>query len=214
MAKREGASARGGVTILCFLAIIAGQLYLLRNVLFSGQSQGLSGFYYIEFVFFVLMIGGMIICWIRPLGWGTGAGKWIAMAVFALYLLFNLLYYNQFIAAYLTGFTPTYQSAAGGIIGIKLVLGLVGVTAGIPVAPPIDKWEYSRRLREKVEMQEAQWAKASVRGARKDLSETVARLKETLSEEELSELLAELQSPQDTPSGNVAEDWRGWGGGV
>jgi hypothetical protein len=160
------------------------------------------------------------------MGWSTKAGCAIALILFVVYLVLSIFGYSTLSEAYLTGFNPEFSSAGRAMVGFKLVLALIGVTAGIPAGPQIDPREYSRRLREKTERQEAEWAKATVKGARKDLKATVDRLRGTLSEEELAELLAELQkpietdSPESTPSSprndenNMSEKWRGWGGGM
>ena len=216
----DAPAARGGMAILCFFAVIAGQAFLLRNILFSGN---LSAPFYIELLFCLLMAAGIIICWVRPAGWGKRTGCTIALVLFILYTAFSVLNYNTFASAYLTGISTVYESTGRALVGLKLVLALIGVTAGIPVAPRMDDREYSRRLREKAQMQEAQWAKASARGAQEDLNATLNRLKATLSEEEMAELLAQLQEKasasekaSDTPeaSNSVAEEWRGWGGGM
>ena len=222
----DGSGARCGVAILCFLAIILGQGYLLRNFLFGGSFGALPTAFYIEMLFWPVLIAGIVVCWTHPMGWGGKKGCAIALALFAVYLVFSVLSYSTFAEAYLAGFNPEFNSAGGAMVGLKLVVALIGVTAGIPAGPQMDPREYSRRLREKAERQEAEWAKATVKGARKDLKATVDRLRGTLSEEELAELLAELQKPVDAdepakaPSSprnddnNMSEKWRGWGGGM
>lgn len=225
-AKKDynGSEARGGVSILCFLAVIIGQGWLLRNVLFPLSA--LPTVFYIEMLFCLVLLAGIVICFIRPMGWGRSIGTIAALVLFVLYAAFSVLTYQDFSAAYLTGFNPTFASAGGAMVGAKLVLTLIGVTAGMPAGPQIDPREYSRRLREKTEQQEAQWAKAAVKSARKDLQETVNRLKGTLSPEELADLIKELQAPivteePDDPDlsprdddNNMSEKWRGWGGGM
>lgn len=222
----DGSGARCGVTILCFLIVILGQGYLLRNLLFGGAFTSLPTALYIELLFWPVLIAGIVICWTHPMGWSSKKGVAIALALFMIYLVFSVLSYATFAEAYLTGFDPQFDSAGGAMVGFKLVITLIGVTAGIPAGPQIDPREYSRRLREKAELQEAEWAKATVKGARKDLKATVDRLRGTLSEEELAELLAELQKPvtDDDPDevpgsprnddNNASEKWRGWGGGM
>ena len=222
----DGSGARCGAAILCFAIVLFGQVYLLRNLLFGGSFGSLPTEFYIEMLFWPLLIAGIVICWVRPMGWGGKKGCAIALILFVVYLVLSILSYDTFAEAYLTGFNPEFDSAGRAMVGVKLVLSLIGVTAGIPAGPQIEPREYSRRLREKVELQEAEWAKASVKGARKDLKATIDRLKGTLTEEELAELLAELQkpiaddAPADEPSSprndenNAAEKWRGWGGGM
>ena len=224
--QSDGSGARCGAAIICFLIIILGQVWLLRNLLFGGSFGSLPTALYIEMLFWLPLIAGIVICWVRPMGWGDKKGCIIALAFFILYLVFSILQYSTFTEAYLTGFNPEFDSAGGAMVGAKLVLGLIGVTAGMPAGPQIEPREYSRRLREKAELQEAEWAKASVKGARKDLKATIDRLRGTLSEEELAELLAELQKPvtDDEPAqapssprndeNSASEKWRGWGGGM
>ena len=224
-AKKDyhGSEARGGVAIICFLIVIIGQGWLLRNFLFPLSA--LPAVFYVEMLFCLILVAGIVICFIRPLGWDRGIGTWIAVALFLLYAAFSILTYDTFSAAYLTGFTPTFKSAGGAMVGVKLVVTLIGVTAGMPAGPQIEPREYARRLREKAEQQEAEWAMNAVKGARKDLKATVNRLKGSLSPEELAELVKELQSPVDLDEedpdlsprdddSNMAEKWRGWGGGV
>ena len=224
--QSDGSGARCGAAIICFLIVILGQVWLLRNLLFGGSFGSLPTALYIEMLFWIPLIAGIVICWVRPMGWGRKIGCIIALALFILYLVFSVLQYSTLAEAYLTGFDPEFESAGRAMVGFKLVLTLIGVTAGMPAGPQIDPREYSRRLREKTERQEAEWAKASVKGARKDLKATVDRLRGTLSDEELAELLAELQKPvtddepEQAPSSprndenNVTEKWRGWGGGM
>lgn len=225
-------AAKGGVAILCFLIVIVGQIYLLRNQLFTSFAS-LPFSYYIEMLFWVILIIGIVVCWIRPKGWESNLGCGIALGLFLIYMIFSILTYQTFLTGYLTGFNPTFSSGAGAIVGAKLVITLIGVTAGIPVGPRIDDHEYARRLREKVEQQNAQWAMASVKGAQKDLDNTLSKLKETLSPEDLQKLLAQLQQdlavssaetetdPKESAAkaeeerlNKVAEDWKGWGQGM
>lgn len=208
-------AARGGVTVICFLLIIVGQVYLLRAIPANNSFDLLSLPFILEFVFCLFMLIGCAICFIRPKGWTSTTGCITVLILFALYMVANIIYYPIFSVAYLTGFNPQYSSSAGALVGFKLVLALIGVTAGIPVVAPIDKREYSRRLREKVEQQDAIWAKTSVIGAKKELELTLAKLKGKLNEEELSDILNQLQSENSvTNKEDVAEQWRGWGGGM
>ena len=220
--KSNAPAARGGVTVICFLVIIVGQVVLLRGTLFGGGFV-LSAPYMLELLFCLVMLAGVVVCFLKPMGWSTMPGVIAALVLFAAYAAVNILYYPVFSAAYLAGVNSAYASTGGALVGLKLVLALVGVTAAIPVAAPIDKREYSRRLREKAEMQNAQWAKAAVKGAAEDLDATLARLKSTLSEEEMAKLLADLQETarQHAPEGaegageeTLSEQYRGWGGGM
>lgn len=230
-------AARGGVTVLCFLAIILGQVYLLRHALFSAPADLLTAPYLLELGFCLLMAVGIVICWRKPMGWTTMPGCICALALFAAYTVVSVINYPVFSVAYLSGIQATYASAGGALVALKLVLALVGVTAAIPVAASIPGREYAQRMREKVEKQNAQWATASVKGAKADLDATVARLKETLSKEELDALLTQLSQsaahpaetadsaseiaadgatpslPKDPGETSVTESWRGWGCG-
>ncbi len=220
----QPSKAKVGVSIVCFLLILAGQGYLLRSLILDGQFSLLSAPFLAEGFFCIVLLAGCIVCLRKPSGWTNLAGCICAFLLFGLYAACNILYYPVFSAAYLTGVHTEYNSVGGALVALKLVLALIGVTAGIPASPPIDKFEYSRRLREKAELQQAQWAKASVRGAKKDLDDTIAKLRQNLSEEELSELLNKLQEASGTPPSareeddasheGIAEQWRGWGGGM
>lgn len=225
-------AARGGVTVLCFLFIIVGQAYLLRSMLFTGDAGSLSAVFYAEIAFCLLMAAGIVICCVRPTGWGGKTGCVAALVLFVLYAAVTVLNYNTFASAYLTGFPTEYTSTGSAFVALKLVLALVGVTAGIPAAPRMDDREYARRLREKVQLQNAEWAKASAKGAQNDLDATLAKLKASLSEEEMAALLAQLQeaAQKDAPSAaagsavqpdasealkpSASEDLHGWGGGM
>jgi large subunit ribosomal protein L10 len=95
-----------------------------------------------------------------------------------------------------------------------------------PTAVVTGKGEPTAVAKAIMEFVKASAGKATVKGARKDLKATVDRLRGTLSEEELAELLAELQKPvtdddpDEVPSSprnddnNASEKWRGWGGGM
>lgn len=218
--------AKGGVAIICFLIVIIGQGYLLRNVLFTSPFSSWPSAYHLELFFCIILLAGITICFIRPTGWGLKAGRLAALGLFVIYTVFTIFNYDTFMSGYLTGFHAEFESAGGALVGLKLVLTLIGVTAGIPAGPRIDEREYAHRLREKVQMQQAEWAKASVKGAQKDLETTLEQLKQTLSDEEMAALLTQLQetaqnktnthSSQNskTPSSSVSEDWKGWGGGM
>ncbi len=254
----DAPAARSGMAVICFLIIIAGQGWLLRKLLFTGSLSSLPAPFYPELLFCLVMAAAIVLCWVRPTGWGGRAGCTAAIVLFLIYAVFNILNYDLFASSYLTGFATEYASTGGALVGLKLVLALIGVTAGIPVAPRMDDREYARRLREKAQMQEAGWAKASARGAQADLDATLTRLKASLSDEEMAALLAQLQetakhtadgltpspdgkeagsgeapspgsgqtSPSDSdetpssgsedpaPSAGIAEEWRGWGGGM
>ena len=94
------------------------------------------------------------------------------------------------------------------------MLAVIGVTAGIPVAQSIDGREYAKRLREKVEKNNAQLTKETASGAQQDLIRTINKLRETMSPEELAAFLQELKTAESETQTPFAEKWRGWGGGV
>lgn len=184
--------ARGWVTIVCFAIVIFGQAWLLRNKLTLSEIGPLPAYYYGEFFFILLLIIGIIINCVRSTGWGNGIGRKAALGLVAAYAAYSVYFYKQFAEAYLTGFEANYASVGSALIALKLVIVTIGVVAGIPVAPRINDREYSRRLREKVQRQDAEWAKAAVKGSSKELKETVEKLRGSLSEEEFAELLADI----------------------
>ena len=218
--NKTNARARGGVTVICFLVILIGQLYLLRNAIYTDLFSFITMPWVAEFIFILIFIVAIIYLFIQPMGWYTQKRLISAFILLAAYIALNVLYYTTFKNAYLAGFSFEYASSAGGLVGLKLVLAVVGVTAGIPVAQPIDKREYARRLREKIEKNNAQLTKETAVGAQQDLLYTIKKLKETMSPEELAAFLQELQNidTDDTDTHAVemplAEKWRGWGGGV
>ncbi len=223
--KPASSSARGGVTILCFMLIIAGQAWLLRKTFPSVLATPAM---LVECLFCLLMLAGIVRCWKVPMGWGGKRGQGIALALFVLYAVVNTINYQALSTAYLSGTEASFPSAGGALLGLKLVLALVGVIAGIPTIAPIDGREYATRMREKLEKQNLQYATESIKGAQKDLDATIRKLRETLSEEELTALLSQLQqnapasndpaTPPSTAAGDKdhinPEDWRGWGNGI
>lgn len=81
------------------------------------------------------------------------------------------------------------------------------------------RFQHGHRLPSKTEAayrQQAQWAKGSAAGAKKDLDSAMEKLRETLTPEEMDALLAQLRSEQAPPKDgeSVTEQWRGWGGGI
>ena len=185
--------ARGAVASFCFALVILGEIYLLRNELASLNLAALPSYYYIEAFFLLLLAFGIAVCCLRRLGWGNGKGRLAALALTACYAAFSIYYYHDFATAYLTGFEADFRSVGGALIALKLVLTMVGVVAGIPVAPRIDNREYSRRLRERTQRQHAEWAKAAVKGSTKELKSRLEKLKDSLTEEELAELARTLE---------------------
>ena len=211
--------AKGGVAVICFLLILVGQGWLLRGVLAGGLSA-LTVPYWIELVFCVLLVAGIVVCCVRPLGWTSKRGVIGALALAAVYTIFMIVTYPTFAEAYRVGLDAEHLSAGGAMVGVKFVVLMIGVTAAIPVTP-MDPRVYSQRLLEKTERQSAEWAKANVKGAKADLTATLERLKGTLSEEELAELAAELNDvtkkkaeKQAEPEEAAAEQFKGWGGGM
>ena len=199
-------AARRGVTVVCFLLIVVGQGYLLRNFIASDPNALLRLPLLMEVIFGVIMLASCVICVVKYAGWTTRAGCFIAFVLVGLYILFNILFYPDIQAAYLTGMNVRYDSSAGAIVALKLIIALVGVTGGIPVSPTIDRFEYSRRLKEKAQVQRAEWAEAAAKGAKKDLDDTIAKLKKDLGDEEFAELLERLKSDDaPTPKNSVNE---------
>lgn len=205
--KETKNSARCGTTILCFLAAVIGQVYLLRNVLFTGTLPSPLTPYLAELVFSLMLLGAVVWCFRCPQGWRSRKGSIAAFVLFAVYMAANVLYYGPLSEAYSAGITAEYASTGRALLGLKLVLVFMGIVAGMPASAPIDSREYSRLLREKAELQSAEWAKASVKGSKKELDDTMRRLKETLSPEEMAALAAELQSyTAPAPEAPAAEE--------
>lgn len=192
--NKTNARARGGITILCFLIILIGQFYLLRNIVHTDSFSIITMPWSAELIFALILIGTSIYLFIQPMGWYTKKRLAVAFITLIAYIALNVLYYAAFKEAYLAGFSFEYASSAGGLVGLKLVLAVVGVTAGIPVAQPIDGREYARRLREKIEKNNAQLTKETAVGAQQDLRHTIKKLKETMSPKELAAFLQELQN--------------------
>lgn len=232
MKKNEkNARARGGVAIISFLVILIGQIYLLRKTVHDDLFFFIRMPWSAELIFAFILIAASVYLLIQPMGWYTKKRLVLAFIVLIAYIILNILYYTVFKIAYFTGFSFDYASSAGGLVGLKLVLATIGVTSGIPVVQTIDGREYARRLREKLEKNNAQLAKETAVGAQQDLIRTIKKLKETMSPQELTVFLQELKDT-DSESGNVAaaasgkissvsddiqtplaEQWRGWGGG-
>ena len=64
--------------------------------------------------------------------------------------------------------------------------------AGIPMTAKIDGHEYARRLKQKVEMQNASYAKEAALNSKKDLEKTIENLRKSMSEEEFRELMSKF----------------------
>ncbi len=225
-----GPQAVRGTAVFCFLVTIIGDIILSRKVL---PASFFTPAFLLAAAFWIILLIGIIWIWRHKEGW-HGRRQIIVFGIFALYLIVAVVFYKEYQAAYLLGLPSSVDpelapSLAGGIVGVRVFLVLIGITAGIPVGPKIDGREYARRLREKTIQQEANWAKESVKGAKKDLQETVERLKSTLTPEEMQALLQELQSssPEDViPSQTTKSDLdtagvktddvkeSGWGHGI
>lgn len=217
----EGKSpeARCGTVVACLALIIIGQAYFLRGILFAGVGSWPIAIW-IELIFCVIMLGAIIWCWGHPKGWSTNQGCIAVFIVYGLYLVFNVINYTNFSNWYLQNFQTEYPSTGKALVAFKLLLAVFAVIAGIPAAPAPDAREYSQKLKEATLRQQAEWAKGGAVGAKKDLEATLAKLRNTLSKEEMDALMAELNKTaaaapaqaEEKPS--VREEWNGWGGGV
>jgi len=223
MERSDSPTAKCGTTVLCFAAIILLQGWLLRGVLLAGPGQW-PGIVTVELVFCLVMLAALIWCWGHPKGWTNNLGCIIAFGLFAIYLIFNLFSYEAFAQLYLAGLNTEFPSWGKALVALKLVLALMAVVAGIPAAPALEGREYADKLRQAVYRQEAEWAKGSAKGAKKDFESAMGKLRETLSQEELDALLAQLRAeaaPEDVPPAqdgkpaeSVTDSWQGWGGGM
>ena len=192
--NKTNVRARGGVTVICFLVILIGQFYLLRNVIHTDSFSFVMMPWSAELLFGLVLIAAIIYLFIQPMGWYTKRRLAAAFILLIAYSALTIFYYEAFKTAYLTGASFEYASSAGGLVGLKLALAVVGVTAGIPVAQSIDGREYAKRLREKVEKNNAQLTKETASGAQQDLIRTINTLKKTMPPEELVAFLQELKT--------------------
>ncbi|MEY8337793.1 hypothetical protein AALB16_07130 [Lachnospiraceae bacterium 62-35] len=217
-------TARNGLTIISFLIVIIGQAYILRGFRPGNIPAELRLPLTLELIFCFFMAIGCIICCLKPMGWTVRAGCLTALFLFFLYAFINIVFYPAFSSAYLTGIQTAYASVGGGLVGLKLVFSLIGVTAGIPVSAPIDKREYADRLRRKVQDQDAQWAQASAENAKKELEKIISNAENTSpyppSHQEVSSQAVTTQPTSSHPSKQeeqkeetISEQWRGWGCG-
>ena len=219
--------AKCDTTVVCFLLIILGQGWLLRNVLLAGPAAwplAVIG----EMLFCVVLLAAVVWCWSHPLGWTNQKGCAAAFAVFAVYAAFTLVNYSTFAQMYLAGIQTEYPSWGKALVALKLLLAIMGIVAGIPVAPPPSGREYADKMRQVYYRQEAEQAKANAKGAKQDLDSIMAKLKENLSPEEMNALMSELRAEAAQSAGapapaeqepapereDLTETWRGWGGGV
>lgn len=231
--ERKRPEARCGTVVVCLALIIGGQAWLLRHVLLGGIA-GWTAALWVELLFCVVMLGAIVWCWTHPRGWTSNIGCVAAFVVFGLYVVFTLLNYGTFSGWYLAGITTEFPSVSKALVALKLILAVMAVIAGIPAAPQMEGREYAQKLREAALRQQAEWAKSNAVGAKKDLEQTVAKLRATLSEEELAALMEELKqsvtveaaaeeppaaevqepAPAEEPEKkSVREEWAGWGCG-
>ena len=226
----NGMHAVRGTAIVCFAAVIIGDIILLYPSLKNGLQKYMQLPIILEIISWVILVYGIIWIWRHKKGWATLKSKLVVFGLFGLYVLYSVLLYSQFQAVY--GGFFSQESVAGAMVAVRLVLVLIGITAGIPTIPKIDSREYSRRLREKALQQEANWAKESVKGARRDLQATVDKLRNSLTPEEMQALVKELRGcesdvknkndpdavkPADSVplNGVTTKDvHEGWGGGM
>ncbi|WP_459129733.1 hypothetical protein [Guggenheimella bovis] len=187
--------AKRTVGIISFLIPIIGEL-LIANKVITDQSQIVH--IVVEGIFLALLAMGIIILLVKKDGWGVGFGRYFALVLFCIYAVYAVVSRQFFESWYEQAFVETMPSTIKAILGIKLIIVMVGIIAGIPVAPKIDNREYSRRLRQKTIEREAMWTKESIKGTKSDLKKNIEKYKENLSEEELKELIAFLQT--DLPS--------------
>ena len=185
--------AKGGVTVVFFAAAIILHIILVRNYIPADWSRLFSVPFLFEMLFHVVLIYGCVVCIRCKAGWKTPKGVAIVFILFVLYVILNATCYQAYIDAYLTGMDALYTSTAGAMVGVKAMLILIGITAGIPMAAKIDKYEYARRLKQKVEMQNASYAQATAVNSKKDLEKTIMNLRKSMSEEEFEKLMSELK---------------------
>lgn len=215
MDNSKSPEAKCSTVVVCFLLIIIGQGVLLRSTLAAGFTAWPLAIK-LELVFCAVMAAAVVWCWSHPRGWTTNFGCAAAFGFFGLYAVFNIVCFDTFVQLFLAGIENGAESWGKAMVALKLVLAIMAVVAGIPAAPAPAGREYAEKLREATYRQEAQWAKGSASGAKKDLDSAMAKLRETLTPEEMDALLAQLRSEQNPPKDeeSVAEQWRGWGGGI
>lgn len=216
-----------------FLAAVGGELLLLRGQLAAGLSA-LPGILLAEFIFCMLILVGAAFT-VTPKGWRSKPVGYTALALYAAYLIFNLMHFSYFRTLYLSCIVTEHQSYGAALEAAKLVLVLIGIVAAIPVMPGPEGREYMRGLERAVRRQQLEWAREGARGAKSDLDKTAQHLKERLSPDELTALLAQLKDKHpaqqdcgvqaDTipasetageatpPERSILEDWKGCGCG-
>lgn len=224
MEKTSAPEAKCGTVVACLLVVIAGQGWLLRGPLARGPAAWHPAVYG-ELFFCAVMLAAVVWCWFHPRGWTNNQGCIAAFVFLGVYLVYQLIFFGVFSEYYLAGIRTEFSSVGRALVAVKMVLALMAAVAGVPAAPAPTGREYAEKLRQAVYKQEAGWAKGTAAGAKKDLDSAMAKLKATLSEEEMNALMAELRAQGENPtaqsenppagsSESYAEDWQGWGGGV
>ena len=184
--------ARGGVTVVFFAAAIILHAFLVRNYILADLSRLSSIPLVFELIFHLLLVVGCVVCVRQKAGWKTPKGVALVFILFVLYTILNAAYYTSYVDAYLTGMDAVYTSTAGAMVGVKATLILIGIIAGIPSTAKIDRHEYARLLKQKVEMQNASYAKEAALNSKKDLEKTIENLRKSMSEEEFKELMSKF----------------------
>lgn len=215
MENSKSPEAKCSTVVVCLLFIIIGQGVLLRDVFAAGLTAWPPAVK-LELVFCAVMAAAMVWCWTHPRGRTSNLGCAAAFGFFGLYAVFNIVFYDTFVQLFLAGIENGAESWGKAMVALKLVLAIMAVVAGIPAATAPTGREYAEKLKEAAYRQQAQWAKGSAAGAKKDLDSAMEKLRETLTPEEMDALLAQLRSEQAPPKDgeSVTEQWRGWGGGI
>lgn len=217
MENTSAPEAKCGTVVACLAVIIAGQGWLLRDLLARGPASWPLPVYG-ELFFCAVMLAAVIWCWFHPRGWTNNRGCIAAFVFLGVYLVYQLIFFGAFSEYYLAGIHTEFPSVSRALVAVKMVLALMAVVAGIPAAPAPTGREYAEKLRQAVYKQEAGWARGTAAGAKKDLDSALAKLKANLSEEEMNALMAELRAQSENssaaPAESITEDWRGWSGGV
>jgi len=176
---------------LAFSAAVGGELYLVRGLLGEGLAS-LPGILLAELGFCVLIAAAAVFT-ATPRGWRSKTGSCAAFALYAAYLLFNILNFHYFRNVYLSAVLTEHQSYGAALETLKLVLVLIGAVAAMPVMPGPEGREYLRGLERAARKQQMQWAGKSAAGTKSDLEKTVRHFRQSLSPEELEELVAQLK---------------------
>lgn len=193
----SGNRSRPVVSTILLLAVVIGQVWLWRKLLFSGRFSEQPPALYIELAFlFIILVFALLTA--RPYGLGGKKRCAAAFAGFVVYAAFNLVCIRHFAAFNMTASNSPYESLGPALVVLKLFLVLAGIIAAIPAAPAPDGREYADRLLTAAQRQSAQWAKEGAKGAQKDLKKTIDSLRGQLSAEELADLLKDLQSTAPT----------------